>query len=128
MRSYAAPLAFAADLVCVLVFVVIGRIDHESGTALAGIWGTAWPFLAGTVLGWAATRAWRSPARIWPVGVCVWAVTVAGGTALRLATGEGAPPSFVVVTSLFLAATLLGWRAVALLVARSRRKAGQSGA
>lgn len=120
MRSYAAPLAFAADLICVLAFVVIGRIDHESGTALAGIWGTAWPFLAATALGWAVTLAWRSPGRIWPVGVFVWAVTVAGGMALRVFTGEGAPLSFVVVTSLFLAATMLGWRVAALLVARAR--------
>ncbi|XKK41040.1 DUF3054 domain-containing protein [Nocardiopsis sp. ARC36] len=127
MRSYAAPLAFAADLVCVLVFVVIGRVDHESGTALAGIWGTAWPFLAGTVLGWAVTLGWRAPDRIWPVGLFVWAVTVAGGMALRLLTGEGAPISFVVVTSLFLAAAMLGWRAAALLVARSRQSGPRSG-
>ena len=121
MRSYAVPLALAADLVCVLAFVVIGRVDHESGTALAGIWGTAWPFLAGAVLGWAVTLAWRSPSRVWPVGVFVWAVTVAGGMALRVFTGEGAPLSFVVVTSLFLAATMIGWRAAALFVTRARR-------
>jgi membrane protein implicated in regulation of membrane protease activity len=47
---------------------------------------------------------------------------VAGGMVLRLLTGGGAPLSFVLVTSLFLAATMLGWRAVArLLAARTRR-------
>jgi hypothetical protein len=42
---------------------------------------------------------------------------------LRLLSGEGAPLSFVVVTSLFLATTMLGWRAVALLVSRRKRQA-----
>jgi hypothetical protein len=124
MRSSTAPRALAAllaDLLCVLAFVVIGRTDHGTGTALAEIAWTAWPFAAGTVLGWAVTLAWTAPARIWPTGVFVWAVTVAGGMALRVFLGEGAPLSFVIVTSLFLAATMLGWRAAALLVTRMRQ-------
>ncbi|WP_017574035.1 DUF3054 domain-containing protein [Nocardiopsis halotolerans] len=124
MRSSTAPralVALLADLVCVLAFVVIGRADHGTGTALTAIASTAWPFVVGTALGWVVTLAWTSPARIWPTGVFVWAVTVAGGMALRLVTGEGAPLSFVVVTSLFLAVTMLGWRAVALLVGKRRR-------
>ncbi|WP_026118384.1 DUF3054 domain-containing protein [Nocardiopsis salina] len=127
MRSYAAPLAFAADVLCVLVFVVVGKIDHETGTAVAAVAGTAWPFLGGLVLGWVVTLAWRTPGRIWPSGVFVWAVTVAGGMVLRLLTGEGAPMSFVVVTASFLAATLLGWRGIAYLVSRRRHKSAVSG-
>lgn len=123
MRSYAAPLALAADLVCVLAFVVIGKIDHDTGTAVAAITGTAWPFVGGLLLGWVVTLAWRYPVRIWPVGVFVWAVTVAGGMVLRLFTGEGAPWSFVTVTALFLAATMLGWRAIALVLAKRRQRA-----
>ncbi|WP_116245963.1 DUF3054 domain-containing protein [Nocardiopsis sp. FIRDI 009] len=121
MRSFAVPLALAADLVCVLAFVVIGKVDHETGLALPAVASTAWPFLAALALGWAVTLAWRSPLRIWPTGLFVWAVTVAGGMVLRLATGEGAPLSFVLVTSAFLAVTLLGWRAGALLVTGGRR-------
>lgn len=127
MRSYAAPLAFAADVLCVLVFVVIGKTDHETGTAVAAVAGTAWPFLGGLVLGWVVTRAWRTPVRIWPSGVFVWAVTVAGGMVLRLLSGEGAPTSFVVVTASFLAVTMLGWRAIAHLVSRRRHTASRSG-
>ncbi|MCY9785748.1 DUF3054 domain-containing protein [Nocardiopsis sp. EMB25] len=122
MRSFTAPLALAADLVCVLAFVVIGKADHETGLALPAVASTAWPFLAALVLGWVVTLAWRSPVRIWPTGLFVWAVTVAGGMVSRLATGEDAPLSFVLVTSVFLAVTLLGWRAVALLVARRRQR------
>ena len=122
MRSSVAPPALAADLACVLVFVVVGKIDHETGLAPAAVAGTAWPFLAALALAWLVTRAWRSPDRIWPTGVLVWAVTVVGAMPLRLLSGEGAPLSFVLVTSLFLAATMLGWRAVALLISRKRRQ------
>lgn len=125
MRSTTAPVALAAvlgDLVCVLAFVLIGKVDHATGTALAAIAATAWPFAAGTVLGWVVTLAWTAPTRIWPTGVFVWAVTVAGGMVLRLFTGEGAPLSFVLVTSAFLAVTMLGWRAAVLLAARRRQR------
>ncbi|MBR8745110.1 DUF3054 domain-containing protein [Nocardiopsis sp. MG754419] len=122
MRSYTPIAALVADLVCVLVFVVVGKADHATGLTPAAVAGTAWPFVVALVLGWLATLAWRSPVRIWPTGVFVWAVTVVGAMPLRLLTGEGAPLSFVLVTALFLAATLLGWRAVALLVSRKRRQ------
>jgi hypothetical protein len=44
MRSAGAALA---DLGCVLLFVVIGRANHHAGGGLAGLWDTAWPFVAG---------------------------------------------------------------------------------
>ncbi|OLT25575.1 hypothetical protein BJF83_05280 [Nocardiopsis sp. CNR-923] len=122
MRSFTVPLALAADVVCVLAFVVIGKADHETGLAPAAVLWTAWPFLAALALGWVVTLAWRAPVRIWPTGVFVWAVTVAGGMVSRLATGEGAPIGFVAVTSAFLAVTLLGWRAVALVTANRRQR------
>ncbi|WP_431870578.1 DUF3054 domain-containing protein [Nocardiopsis eucommiae] len=122
MRSYTPFLALVADLICVLVFVVVGKTDHATGLGPAEVAATAWPFLAALALGWVVTLAWRSPGRIWPTGVLVWAVTVAGAMPLRLLSGEGAPASFVVVTALFLAATMLGWRAVALLVSRRKRQ------
>ena len=123
MRSYTPLLALMADLTCVLVFVVVGKADHATGLTPAAVAGTAWPFVAALLAGWLATLAWRSPARIWPTGVFVWAVTVIGAMPLRLLTGEGAPLSFVVVTSLFLAATMLGWRVVTLLVSRRKDRA-----
>ena len=56
----------------------------------------------------------------------MWAVTVIGAMPLRLLTGEGAPLSFVVVTSLFLVVTMLGWRTVALLVSRKGRASART--
>ncbi|WP_017603489.1 DUF3054 domain-containing protein [Nocardiopsis alkaliphila] len=123
MRSYTPLLALAIDLICVLAFVLVGKADHATGLEPTAVAATAWPFLVALALGWAVTLAWRSPGRIWPTGVLVWAVTVVGTMPLRLLSGEGAPLSFALVTSLFLAATMLGWRVIALLVSRKRRQA-----
>jgi Protein of unknown function (DUF3054) len=111
-------LAAVLDACCVLVFVVIGRASHTKGEDLAGIASTAWPFLAGLVLGWAAARAWRRPLALAPAGVVIWLATVALGMALRVVSGQGTAVSFIVVALVFLGLFLLGWRAVAALIAR----------
>ena len=117
MRSWVAAVA---DVVCVLVFVAIGRASHQEGDALLGIAGTAWPFLGGLVAGWVVARAWRAPYVLAPAGVTVWLATLVGGMLLRVVSGQGTAPAFIVVASVVLAAFLLGWRAVAVLVRRVR--------
>ena len=120
-RPPAAPAALAADVVAVLVFAAVGRRSHAEGDALAGLAHTAWPFLAALALGWLVVRArrWR-PAAVRPAGTAVWLVTVLGGHALRLVSGQGSAWSFLVVTAVVLAVFLLGWRA---LVGRTSRSA-----
>lgn len=115
-------LAIVLDVALVLAFVAIGRRSHEENQALLGFVTTAWPFLAGAAIGWLVSRAWRRPLAVWPTGVAVWAGAVVLGMLLRLASGQGVQPSFVIVTAVVLAVFLLGWRAVALLVARSRSR------
>lgn len=110
----------AADVVVVLAFVLIGRASHHDGESLAGIAGTAWPFLAGLAIGEVAVRAWREPAALVPTGVGVWAATVAGGQLLRVVSGQGTALAFVLVSMAFLGLLLVGWRALARLpVARN---------
>ena len=118
--------ALVVDAVLVVAFAVIGRSSHAEGLDVAGVWGTAWPFLVGLGVGWLATRAWRHPLALWPTGVVVWVATLVVGMLLRLATGQGTAVAFIVVASITLAVLLLGWRAIALLVARrrSRERAG----
>lgn len=111
-----------ADTIAVLAFVLIGRDTHHDAGVLAGLLGTAWPFLLAAALGWAVSRAWRSPARVWPTGVIVWAVTVLGGLALRGVTGGGLSGGFPLVTAIALAVLLLGWRAIVTLASRPRRQ------
>ena len=106
-------LALLADLLAVLVFVSIGRRNHAEGVTATGVVATAWPFVAGTAAGWAASRAWRAPTSVLATGVPVWVATIAVGMVLRRVTGEGTPVSFVIVASTFLGTFLLGWRLVA---------------
>jgi hypothetical protein len=108
-----AALGVLADVFCVIVFVVIGRASHHTGEGLAGVAGTAWPFLAGLAAGEAATRAWRHPAAVVPTGVGVWLATVAGGQALRVISGQGTAPAFVAVSAVFLGLFMIGWRLAA---------------
>jgi peptidoglycan/LPS O-acetylase OafA/YrhL len=110
--------AVLADVVCVLLFATVGRRSHAEGITIAGVAETAWPFLAGTAVGWLAVRGWRRPTTLAPTGLVVWVCTVAIGMALRKATSAGTAVSFVVVASLVTAILLLGWRAAAMALAR----------
>jgi Protein of unknown function (DUF3054) len=118
MRS--ARVAVALDVLCVLLFVVIGRASHTRGESLAGIASTAWPFLCGLAAGWAASRAWRRPLALRPAGLVVWLCTVALGMILRVVSGQGTAVAFIIVALAFLGLFLLGWRVVARLLTRQR--------
>jgi hypothetical protein len=113
-----AGLAFLADVACVVVFCTIGRRSHAEGITLGGVAETAWPFLAGTLAGWLAARAWRRPTAVTPTGLVIWVATVAIGMLLRKLTGQGVAVSFVVVASVVTAVLLVGWRGVAAALAR----------
>lgn len=114
-----AVLAFAADSVCVLIFVAIGRRNHAEGVTLAGTAETAWPFLAGLAVGWLVRQAWRAPTAV-RTGVTVWLSTVVIGIALRAVTGAGIAPSFIAVATAFTGVLLVGWRAAFTALARRR--------
>jgi hypothetical protein len=110
------------DVCCVLAFVIIGRASHTKGESLAGIASTAWPFLAGLLAGWVATRAWRGPLALVPAGAGAWLGTAAVGMVLRVVSGQGTAFAFTCVALAFLGLFLLGWRAAArLLLPRPRR-------
>ena len=85
---------------------------------VAGIAQTAWPFLAGTGVGWLLIGGWRRPFTVIPVGVVVWVCTVVVGMVLRKETSAGVSASFVVVASVSTGVLLLGWRAAAALFRR----------
>ena len=119
--------ALAADVICILVFAIVGRSSHDESTDLAGVLLTAWPFLAGYLVGLLASRGWRSPLNR-TVAVTVWASTVAVGMVLRVLTGAGIQLSFVIVATLVLGAMLLGWRGVFSLVQRARARSGHRAA
>ncbi len=113
-----ARVAVVLDVLCVLVFVVIGRASNADGESLGGIASTSWPFLCGLGAGWAAARAWRRPLGLVPAGVGAWLGTVAVGMVLRVVAGQGTAVAFVIVALAFLGLFLLGWRAVARFLTR----------
>ncbi|MDH6237946.1 DUF3054 domain-containing protein [Cryobacterium sp. CG_9.6] len=121
MLTRRSTLTFLVDALLVLLFVIIGRASHNEG--VLGTLITYWPFLAGLVLGWLGLRAWRSPQRIRFTGLGIWVSTVVIGLLLRVASGQGVQLSFMIVTTIVLGVFLLGWRAVAALVQRSRSRA-----
>lgn len=114
-------LALTLDIVLVIAFAAIGRASHDSDV-WTGLWQTAWPFLAGLAVGWLVTLAWRAPAAPARTGLGVWAVTVAGGMLLRAASGQGTAVPFIVVASVTLLVALVGWRVIAAVVLRVRRR------
>lgn len=114
-------LALACDVALVTLFAGLGRSEHDREATLLGLFETAWPFLAGLIIMWLVTFAYRRPLAIVRTGIPLWIGTVAIGMVLRLLTGSGAALPFVLVATGTLALFLLGWRAIAALVARMRR-------
>ena len=130
--------AVLADAVSVVVFVAIGRDAHHHVVGVAGIASTAWPFLAGVAVGWAAVAvvavvavvADRRRRRLGLVsaGRVVWPGTGAVGMVLRVMAGQGTEAAFIAVALAFVGLFLLGWRLAALVAVRVRRPPAQAGA
>lgn len=114
-----------ADAVAVLVFTFIGIASHD-GSLVSAFGRVVWPFALAAAVGWAWTRAWHDPARIWPTGVLIWFTTVVGGLVLRGVSGQGLAGSFALVTTIFLAITMLGWRGLVAALRRAQAGTGEN--
>jgi len=105
--------AFGADLLVLVVFVLVGRRSHDEGSGLAGFVRVWWPFAVALVVATLVSGVWRAPLE-WRRAIATWLVTVALGMALRIVVqGRDFKPTFVIVTTVFVGAGMLGWRAVA---------------
>lgn len=105
-------IAAALDVASVLLFVTVGRRNHNEGTAIDGVITVATPFLIALGIGWLVTKAWRRPMSL-RIGAIVWMTTVVVGLLLRnLVFDRGTAAAFVIVATLFLGAVLLGWRVI----------------
>lgn len=124
-RTSAILLALLLDVALVTGFAATGRASHDSDV-LAGLWQTAWPFLAGLAAGWIVTLAWRDPSAPMRTGLGVWAVTLVGGMLLRAASGQGTALPFVIVAAVTLLVALVGWRSIALVVRRRRDRRAEA--
>lgn len=120
-------LAAAVDVAAVVAFVIIGRKNHDEGSAFSGIVKVAAPFLIALALGWLAARAWKTPTAV-ATGIVIWLVTIIVGLVLRkVAFAGGTALPFIIVASLFNLATLVGWRAIAEWRSERRSTAATGG-
>lgn len=109
--------ALVVDAILVALFSVIGHYTHSQNLDPEGIWGTAWPFLAGLALAWILGAVWSAPLAPLRTGTGIWAMTVLLGMVIRALTGEGTAGSFIVVAATLNFVTLVGWRFIATAVA-----------
>jgi peptidoglycan/LPS O-acetylase OafA/YrhL len=121
-------LVLLVDVVLVLVFAATGRASHAEEHPVLGVLLTAWPFLAGLLIGWLASRNWRTPLRLMPNGVLLWIITVVAGMSLRILSGRTAELPFVLVATVVLGLFLLGFRVIAGRLATVRQRGARPGA
>ena len=112
-------LALVLDIAFVVIFAATGRASHDKDVLL-GLWQTSWPFLAGLAIGWLVTLAWRAPMAPVRTGLGLWAITLAGGMLFRTVSGQGTATAFIIVASIFLLVTLVGWRLIGTAIAKRR--------
>ena len=93
-----------------VVFVAIGRRNHDESTAIDGIATVAAPFLIALAVAWLSSRAWRTPGSM-RTSLIVWLVTVFGGLELRhFVFDRGTATPFVIVATLVLGVLIVGGR------------------
>lgn len=107
------------DLVCVLIFAIIGRASH-SESPIVGALGTAWPFLVACLVGWVILTVLSDDGMGVRGTVIVWLVTLAGGMTLRVAAGGTTHWSFILVAAIFLGIVFSGWRLIGSVLRRRR--------
>jgi len=112
MKSRVVLWSAVVDVLCIVIFVAIGRKNHDEGEAAAGIFRVAAPFLIAAVAGWLATQAWKRPLEL-RTGAIVWVTTIVLGMILRnFVFNDGTATAFIIVATVFLCTFLNGWRAI----------------
>ncbi|MEJ2577489.1 MAG: DUF3054 domain-containing protein [Kineosporiaceae bacterium] len=118
-RGRATLTSIGVDGAAVVVFAVAGRLVHGEPMTVAGMAGTAWPFLVGLGLGWAGLVGLRlHPRRRLAAALPITGTVLFGLLIRRLVQTTGTPFAFVVVTVLVVSLLLLGWRTADLAMRR----------
>ncbi|MGO1949060.1 MAG: DUF3054 domain-containing protein [Mycobacteriaceae bacterium] len=113
--------ALVLDAIAVLVFALLGKLMHsgDGGFTLGGWLQTAWPFLLGLAVAWGllyAGKLRRAPGTGVLILLSTWFIGIVVRSIINLSVAWG----FVVTSLIFLGILLIGWRAIAYLVTRSR--------
>ncbi|MEN9802823.1 MAG: hypothetical protein RLZ37_1948 [Actinomycetota bacterium] len=109
----------ALDLAAIVVFISIGRRNHDEDPSLTGFLGTLAPFVIALAVTWFIARTWRDPISS-KAGATVWIGTVAIGMTLRrFVFDDGTATAFIIVASVFVGVLVNGWRTYARFRANS---------
>lgn len=112
MKSKIVLWSAVVGVLCIVIFVAIGRKNHDEGEAASGIFHVAAPFLIAAVAGWIASLGWKKPIEL-RTGAIVWLTTIILGMVLRhFVFDDGTATAFIIVATVFLCAFLNGWRAI----------------
>ena len=94
------------DVVAVVVFVAIGRRNHDEGTAISGVLSVAAPFLIALGISWIGLRTWREPFNRTSL-IATWVITVFVGLLLRrIVFDRGIATAFIIVATITLGVLL----------------------
>ena len=94
------------DVVAVVVFVAIGRRNHDGSTSFLNILGVAAPFLIALGASWIGLRTWREPFNRASF-VATWVITVIVGLLLRrVVFDRGIATAFIIVATITLGVLL----------------------
>jgi len=97
LSQRAVVITAVVDVVAVVVFVAIGRRNHDEGTALSGVLGVAAPFLIALGISWLVLRTWREPFNRSSL-IATWIITVFVGLLLRrVVFDRGIATAFIIV-------------------------------
>ena len=100
------------DIFSVLLFVAVGRRNHNESAGISGVIEVALPFLIALVCSWVVSRAWQKP-NATKNGVVIWLITVVLGLVLRnLIFDRGTAAPFVIVAAVVLGVLLAGRRLI----------------
>jgi len=111
-KSRQIVIALLLDIFSVLLFVAIGRRNHNESAGISGVVEVALPFLIALVCSWVVSRAWQKPDAT-KNGVVIWLVTVVLGLLLRnLIFDRGTATPFVIVATVVLGVLLVGRRLI----------------
>ena len=102
------------DVVFVLIFVTIGRRNHDGTVDAEGVFDVAAPFLIATVIMWIIVAVRRMSPVGSTTGIALWVGTVTLGMIMRKVIFDGGTATaFVIVATIFLGVALNGWRGLA---------------
>jgi len=110
-RSAAVISAVVVDLVCVIVFAVLGKAVHDEHRSWWYFFVIVWPFVVALLV--SHDVVWRmrmSSRKVAPGGILILLATYIVGMALRALTGGGMAIGFMIVAAVFLLVTMIGWR------------------